>query len=469
MLNEKMYLEYKDILENSEGDILDFRVYKGSAFAHLVKLAKEYERHAIGMDTFNGLDVPSPMDKVGKFCQYPKGYAKASPDLVRGAVHKACGGNAPYELYEGKVADIVANLCDRKFALAVIDLFHYYPTKSAIEYAFSKLADGGFIYVLNYNKGAASLASKAVDEFIYRESGNISLTVEEINSVKVCKITRSKNVFTEIIPPPPLNPSVIAENTQLDLFPTPIASITPSVTPSITPQLSSRKINYFTSEPIEIALVLKTGGTVYDHRYVNAMAANIKKMVTVDHKITVLTNDDKNFNYNVIDRTVPLTNKFYGWWSKIELFRPGIFSGHVFYVDLDTIIVKNIDHMLHYRPYFAGIRDLYTTNKLQTGIMSFDSRHNTHIYEYFETRYKNIKQKYLEGDAGYIRDKVYNYDYLQDEFPNEIVSYKAHCTDRGRKAFSLPESASIVCFHGEPRPHTISHPELTQHWKYYWN
>lgn len=56
----------------------------------------------------------------------------------------------------------------------------------------------------------------------------------------------------------------------------------------------------------------------------------------------------------------------------------------------------------------------------------------------------------LWGDQGFIADlSPLPIDMLQDRFPDQIVSYKFHCRDNGNVA---PEGASIVCYHGEPKP-----------------
>ena len=135
-------------------------------------------------------------------------------------------------------------------------------------------------------------------------------------------------------------------------------------------------------------------------------------------------------------------------------------------MDLDTVIIKNIDELLKYKTTFAGIRDLYHHNFLQTGIMSWDSAHNHQVYHNFVPRHHMVINNYPEGDAKWIRENVYNYDYIPDEFPGRIVSYKAHCLNKNTGQVSIPKDASIICFHGKPRPHTITHPAITKHWQY---
>ena len=57
--------------------------------------------------------------------------------------------------------------------------------------------------------------------------------------------------------------------------------------------------------------------------------------------------------------------------------------------------------------------------------------------------------KGILGDQVFIEAQVKDAKLWQDEFPKKIVSYKVDC--KGGK----PKKASIVCFHGLPRPHDI--------------
>lgn len=218
---------------------------------------------------------------------------------------------------------------------------------------------------------------------------------------------------------------------------------------------------------VNIAMVLRTGGDTYDHRYVNTVATNILNNTSLNVNITCLTDDSSGINPELVTSIIPLKHDYKGWWSKIELFRPDIFPGdRVFYLDLDTVIVKNIDELLMNDSMFSGIRDLYHYNFMQTGLMSWNPNYNHQIYERFVPRASSIMKNCIEGDAGWIRENLHNYDYLQDKFPNKIVSYKAHCVNKNTQEVSIPKDASIVCFHGIPRPHTVKKSIITQHWKY---
>jgi hypothetical protein len=66
-------------------------------------------------------------------------------------------------------------------------------------------------------------------------------------------------------------------------------------------------------------------------------------------------------------RTLPLMTDWPGWWSKMELFRPGM-SGDILFMDLDTSIVGNLADIVSVNR-LALMRDIYRPEGLQSSIM----------------------------------------------------------------------------------------------------
>lgn len=212
---------------------------------------------------------------------------------------------------------------------------------------------------------------------------------------------------------------------------------------------------------ITIFLVLKSGG-VYDYRYVNATARNIRNNCTMPHEIVCLT--DSPYGITEVDRIVPLKHNWDKWWGKIELFREDITdASECIFFDLDTVCMNNIDFLWTLDDdKFYGLRDFYRLDILQTGIMRWKPSPQTHrIYSKFvnENLYNLYKNK---GDHEYMGHIIRDSDFIQDAFPNKVVSYKKSVSAISKKTIT----PSIVCFHGEPRPHTIKHSFITDHWKY---
>ena len=213
------------------------------------------------------------------------------------------------------------------------------------------------------------------------------------------------------------------------------------------------------TDAITIFLVLKTGGPVYDSRYVNATAQNIRNNVTHNAEIVCIT--DNATGINSVDRIVKMQHNWPKWWGKIELFRPDITANeHAMYIDLDTVCLGNIDYMCRATDGFYGLRDFYALDTFQTGLLKWDICDDTiNIYEHN----KNDIHKYInKGDHELIGAVAKNKKFLQDAFPGEICSYKKHLGHLYKNYIN----PSIICFHGDPRPHTVKHDLITSAWKY---
>jgi hypothetical protein len=435
-MNAQMYEDIVKHIENVPGDVIDFRVYKSASFTHLVKIAEDHGRHAYGMDTFCGLDRPTTKDySKDKYILYPGGYAKTTIDTVANVLLKF--DKKSYTLYSGPLDTCLGEIPeDARFSVAIVDLLQYVPTKKVLEFLKTRLVNNGMIYFKNYFAVDPFSCSLAIKEFIAENQGRIQL-----------------------IPGPD----------HYNKQPYQIAYTVSESTVEVIHDTVVRQpeIVLPTDRKVTIALVLKTGGEIYNSRYVNALATNIKNNVTVDVELAVLTNDATGINMDVVDRIIPMAHDFVGWWSKIELFRRGIFtSERVLYFDLDTVIVDNIDDIVMNESEFAGLLDFMSKPRFQTGVMLWEPSKYHHIYDDFVKNPRLVMGTHVEGDAGWIRENIENKSYFNQILPKRIVSFKVHCYNAARKYINIPDDAAVVCFHGKPRPHTITDYKITKHWKY---
>ncbi|UWF60333.1 hypothetical protein [Brucella sp. 2716] len=158
-------------------------------------------------------------------------------------------------------------------------------------------------------------------------------------------------------------------------------------------------------------------------------------------------------------KTITLETNWPGWLAKLELFRPGLFDGPVLYLDLDTVLCGRVDELVRNKPGFSMIADFYYPNVPASGVMSWLGDYST-IYEKFSSdlvrQYRNWHPNH--GDLGWIIKHV-----TPDIIPAEerIISYKRDIACAGMPGFNklrskgngrVPASASLICFHGSPRP-----------------
>lgn len=219
-------------------------------------------------------------------------------------------------------------------------------------------------------------------------------------------------------------------------------------------------------DTITIATVFKTGGD-FNVSYVNHIANSVKEHTTVPYKFVVLTDHFEGYGPNV-HQIIPFEHNFPKWWGKMELFKPNKFDTEkIFYIDLDTCIVDNIDDMLQYGGKFFGLRDFYSQCSLGSGLLcwkNYDARIFQLYEEFMENSTANMNNN-RGGDQQFIRSVIGNYiEYVQDVYPKAVVSYKKDCVNV-TKDVSIPEGAKIICFHGPPRPMHVKHSEIKKHWR----
>jgi hypothetical protein len=155
----------------------------------------------------------------------------------------------------------------------------------------------------------------------------------------------------------------------------------------------------------------------------------------------------------------PLPANLPGWWSKLALFRDDLFPAgdRVIFFDLDTVITGRLDELAAYAGPFAILRDFYRPSGMQSSVMLWSSGEQREIWQsYTEAgwpmRDPGGDQAWIERHAceGKIR-------FLQTLFPEMFVSYK--------QIKGAPDRASVVVFHGKPRPHEVTTGWVPQVWK----
>tara|TARA_R110000868_G_scaffold340880_1_gene601735 strand:+ start:12377 stop:14476 length:2100 start_codon:yes stop_codon:yes gene_type:complete len=163
-----------------------------------------------------------------------------------------------------------------------------------------------------------------------------------------------------------------------------------------------------------------------------------------------------------------------GWDNKIRLFKSGTFSGgeRVIYFDLDTLITGPLDTLLDYRGDFATLRDFWRAEGLGPAVMLWKGGYGAEIWDEFTYAKRPSLPR---GDQEWLENYFFAHDgalyphrtrfttkrpdILQDLYPSMFASYKTHCNPYP------PNGASVICFHGLPRPHEVEQKWVKDVWK----
>lgn len=192
---------------------------------------------------------------------------------------------------------------------------------------------------------------------------------------------------------------------------------------------------------------------VYTRSYVDRVVSFLLRYHP-ETPVAVLTDDPVPFAGAVTVRTRHAA--WTGWWSKMELFRPGAFEGaeQIVFLDLDTIVCGRLDDLLERRfGPIAGLSDFYKPGRFASGVMVFRPDACGVLYEAMcKWEADVLRGVHGRGDQDFM-DKVLRSAgieplLLQDKVCG-IISFKVSKMGDNPP----PEGTRMVCFHGVPKPH----------------
>jgi hypothetical protein len=196
-------------------------------------------------------------------------------------------------------------------------------------------------------------------------------------------------------------------------------------------------------------------GTKYGPDYVNKLSSMLLRHTKHAFDMVCLTDDA----FGVRIPTKPIDTDLPGWWAKLILFKPhpATFGRNVLYLDLDTVIVANVDVLLKYRPGFIILKDWWA-NTYNSSVMRIPRNYGRKVYHAFMKDPARFMAHH-SGDQDWISLQVQRPNVWQSVTPGLIGSYKAH------DLADDPKDYSIICFHGEPKPHEFKDGWVYANWR----
>ena len=213
-------------------------------------------------------------------------------------------------------------------------------------------------------------------------------------------------------------------------------------------------------------------GDKYGSDYVERLSRGVMRNLPIEHDFICMTDKPvRGFN------CIPLASDLPSWWSKLAIFKPGLFTGECLYLDLDVIITDSLLPLvaLLYQSPGLWVRDDFSYSihrqrpdlsaefKLMLGgegtvnssVMLWREDAARAVWEEFDP----ASMKVLHGDQNWISKLLWPRGGIQ-LIPDDLVcSYKYHVMR------NLPV-APVVVFHGDPKPADLSrHDPLRQLWE----
>lgn len=184
----------------------------------------------------------------------------------------------------------------------------------------------------------------------------------------------------------------------------------------------------------------------YDESWVEKLFGGFKRNLTRPFRFVCFTDRKRKFSKGIEQERLNAKIPDYG--CMIEPFR---LNEPMILVGLDTVIVRNIDHMADFclnGALPALPRDPYDWHRSINGVALVPAG--------FERIYSDWRG---ENDMAWLRQQ--ETCCIDDLWPGQVLSLKAHkVRDAGLN------EARIIYFHGDPKPPALMHLDwIKQHWR----
>jgi hypothetical protein len=198
-----------------------------------------------------------------------------------------------------------------------------------------------------------------------------------------------------------------------------------------------------------VACVLRSGGR-YTPEWVLRLKRGLERHASGPHRFVCLADVDVPGV-----EVLPHREGWPGWWSKIELFRPGLLTGPTLYLDLDVVVTGDVAPLFRACDRFTMVHERGKADYFNSSAMAWSGDMGW-VFEAFKADAARHMERFRRhpriGDQAFISDLLVGEGRAPRTFRqllgyDAIVSYK-----RDRCAKGPPPRACIVNFHGRPKP-----------------
>jgi hypothetical protein len=213
---------------------------------------------------------------------------------------------------------------------------------------------------------------------------------------------------------------------------------------------------------LNIVCVLRSGGKVgYDANWVAKLQHGVKKHLRADHRFVCFSDCD------VPCERIPLQPIDLGFWSKIQIFQPGIIGNKnpCLYIDLDTVVCGGLDDILDRVSKQQFVMWYEADKQVHSSALMYwhgDFGHLWNLYQcqgyhYWRARYSKGS---LYGDQALISEHV-AHELFTDLCPRDWFHIATH-RDQDKNF----ENIKLLMFRkSSNKPHVMTqHPLVRAHW-----
>lgn len=214
---------------------------------------------------------------------------------------------------------------------------------------------------------------------------------------------------------------------------------------------------------LTVACVWKVGPGHPGPDYAEKLARAVARHLDTPHRFVCLTDHDGEIEGAEV---IPLRHDWPGFWSKIELFRPGLFTGPVLYLDLDTIVCGSLDAIAATPDPVVASWDLQH-GWLNSSVLLWRVDLPC-VYEAMCADPKAVMARYesgdLWGDQGLLQHTLSRegipWVWLQEAHPAAVWWHP-----NAFRQQPAPAEVGLSLWYGHPKPHEVRSAWVQEHWR----
>ena len=226
-------------------------------------------------------------------------------------------------------------------------------------------------------------------------------------------------------------------------------------------------------------------GTGYDWQYVDKLYNMLTRNLQGGIRFHVYTEASRSVPPHMIKHQLTEWPGIGGprrsWWYKMQLFNAQHHQGDLLYFDLDCVIVADLQWLVDLpTDHFWTIRDFRYLQRagysgMNSSVMWWNTERYAHVWENFSRQDINQTVRKYAGDQDYLyavipptevryfdRQQLQSWRWQVQDGGYDFTQRRARKPGTGP---ALDPAASIVVFHGSPKPHEcITDPVIQRFW-----
>jgi hypothetical protein len=211
---------------------------------------------------------------------------------------------------------------------------------------------------------------------------------------------------------------------------------------------------------LNVVCLLRQGGKVgYTAEWVNKLQRGVQRNLTHPHRFVC-------FSDCAVDcERIELESGDYGFWSKMQMFKPGALPGPTLYLDLDTVICGNIDSVIDSIQHEQFVMWVEADKNIHSSAFMYWQGDHSNLWNTFISKpLGHWESLYsappLYGDQAVISEHT-QHTVLTDHCPAEWFHIANHKDARR----DLSQVKMLMFRKVSQKPSTMSyHPLVQAHW-----